>query len=64
MRNSSRRSAGTVVVGLGQPLLRGHGALDRIHGAGKLGQQAVAGRVGDPPAMAGDELGQHAPDAR
>ena len=53
-----------LVVGLGEPLLRRHGALDGIHGAGELGQQAVAGGVGDPTAMAGDELGQHARDAR
>jgi hypothetical protein len=44
-----------LLVGGRDPYPDAEGALQRVHGARELGQNAVAGRVGDPAAVPGDE---------
>ena len=53
-----------LLVDLRKPLLRRHRALDGIHRARELGQEAVTGGVGHPPRVAADELGQDGKMAR
>jgi hypothetical protein len=47
--------SGSIGILLPDRLLNGHGALHRIHGACKIGKNAVARRVEDPTAMRGDQ---------
>nr|WP_247654407.1 hypothetical protein [Microvirga sp. HBU67558] len=46
---------GRALTGLRESLLDSDGALDGIDNAGELGQDAIPSRIGDPPAVLGDQ---------
>ena len=64
MRNSTRRSSGCAFGGVAQGLLRLDRALHGVDRARKLGEHAVAGRVGDTAAMPRDGGVQDGPLGR